>query len=259
VAIVKGKAEESKVHIPEDVCDYLAKSVRSNIRKLEGCLVRICAYASLTGQQVTLPLAKNLLSNILVEGVRCTAGSKILENYTAPYDAAVVRKMKEKGIVIRNIQKTGNTGPAGHGPLCDATRACWITYNGEVYNHVELRRELEAAGERFQSAADTEVVVAAYRRFGPACLERLNGMATLEILPAALAESSGGKADSSPSAGDSASSSSQSPVSSRLRCRRRKPSSSTPLRRRCASPSSPRGSRASSARGWASATCGWRT
>jgi asparagine synthase (glutamine-hydrolysing) len=71
--------------------------------------------------------------------------------------------------------------PAGHGPLCDSEGRCWITYNGEIYNHVELRRELEGLGRRFQSATDTEVVVAAYRQWGRACLDRFNGMFAFAI------------------------------------------------------------------------------
>src|SRR5258706_4846055 len=66
--------------------------------------------------------------------------------------------------------------PTGHQPMCDAEGACWITYNGEIYNHVELRAELEGLGERFISSSDTEVILAAYRRYGPDCLKHFNGM-----------------------------------------------------------------------------------
>jgi len=52
----------------------------------------------------------------------------------------------------------------------------WITYNGEVYNFVELRRELEALGQRFTSDTDTEVVVAAYHQWGPDFVLKMNGM-----------------------------------------------------------------------------------
>lgn len=51
-----------------------------------------------------------------------------------------------------------------------------IAFNGEVYNHLELRRELEALGERFHSQTDTEVVLRAYRRWGIASFSRLRGM-----------------------------------------------------------------------------------
>ncbi len=66
--------------------------------------------------------------------------------------------------------------PAGHQPMCDAGARLWIAYNGEIYNFVELRAELEATGERFGSGSDTEVILAAYRRWGEDCLAHLNGM-----------------------------------------------------------------------------------
>lgn len=52
----------------------------------------------------------------------------------------------------------------------------WLTYNGEIYNFLELRRELSAMGYRFRSESDSEVVVAAYAQWGEACLTRFNGM-----------------------------------------------------------------------------------
>lgn len=52
----------------------------------------------------------------------------------------------------------------------------WITYNGEIYNFLEIRTELQALGHRFRSDTDTEVLVAAYAQWGMACLERFNGM-----------------------------------------------------------------------------------
>lgn len=51
-----------------------------------------------------------------------------------------------------------------------------ITYNGELYNFVDLRRELETRGHAFETRGDTEVVLAAYIEWGPACVERLNGI-----------------------------------------------------------------------------------
>lgn len=71
--------------------------------------------------------------------------------------------------------------PAGAQPMWDATDRFCITYNGEVYNFRNLRRELEAKGHRFRSASDTEVVLAAYAQWGPASLERLNGMFAMAI------------------------------------------------------------------------------
>ena len=66
--------------------------------------------------------------------------------------------------------------PSGHQPMCDPAGQLWITYNGEIYNFVELRHELEALGHVFRSTSDTEVILAAYRRWGRDCLARFNGM-----------------------------------------------------------------------------------
>lgn len=64
----------------------------------------------------------------------------------------------------------------GHQPMSYANGRYWITYNGEIYNHLELRTELEAAGYRFVSHSDTEVILAAYDHWGEECLSRFNGM-----------------------------------------------------------------------------------
>jgi asparagine synthase (glutamine-hydrolysing) len=66
--------------------------------------------------------------------------------------------------------------PAGHQPMASDDSRLWITYNGEIYNYVELREELRALGHSFASQSDTEVILAAYRQWGKACLARFNGM-----------------------------------------------------------------------------------
>ncbi len=66
--------------------------------------------------------------------------------------------------------------PTGHQPMCDPRGTLWMVYNGEVYNFVELRQELEALGDTFRGGSDTEVMLAAYRRWGRDCLSRFNGM-----------------------------------------------------------------------------------
>ncbi|MFA6546397.1 MAG: asparagine synthase (glutamine-hydrolyzing) [Limisphaerales bacterium] len=65
---------------------------------------------------------------------------------------------------------------AGHQPMLSRDGRHVIVFNGEIYNHAALRQELEAAGERFESRSDTEVILAMYRRHGPACVHELEGM-----------------------------------------------------------------------------------
>ena len=70
--------------------------------------------------------------------------------------------------------------PAGHQPMVYRDRY-WMAYNGEVYNYRELRAELERKGYTFTSDTDSEVILAAYDRWGPDCLKRFNGMWGLAI------------------------------------------------------------------------------
>jgi len=65
VAILKKKAEAEAVPLPDNVAMYIAGKIKSNIRELEGSLIRLIAYASLTGQELSLTLAQEVLKNIL--------------------------------------------------------------------------------------------------------------------------------------------------------------------------------------------------
>jgi asparagine synthase (glutamine-hydrolysing) len=71
--------------------------------------------------------------------------------------------------------------PAGHQPMAGAGGRHWLIFNGEVYNYIELREELAARGHCFRTGSDTEVVLAAYAEWGPACLQRFNGMWALAL------------------------------------------------------------------------------
>jgi asparagine synthase (glutamine-hydrolysing) len=69
----------------------------------------------------------------------------------------------------------------GHMPMCNENRTVWITYNGEIYNFAELRRELQSKGHHFASNTDTEVVIHLYEQEGEDCVRRLNGMFAFAI------------------------------------------------------------------------------
>jgi asparagine synthase (glutamine-hydrolysing) len=63
----------------------------------------------------------------------------------------------------------------GAQPMADEAGTVWISYNGEIFNYVELRAELRARGHHFRTASDTEVIVHAWKEWGPASFERFNG------------------------------------------------------------------------------------
>ncbi len=72
--------------------------------------------------------------------------------------------------------------PSGHLPMCDGTSNYWITYNGEVYNYIEIRNELIEFGYNFKTSSDTEVVLQAYIQWGEKCVEKFEGMFALAIV-----------------------------------------------------------------------------
>ena len=82
--------------------------------------------------------------------------------------------------------------PTGAQPMVDASGRWVIVFNGEIYNFVELRAELEAEGVAFRGRSDTEVLLGAYQRWGEGCLARLNGMFAFAIYDS-------GSSDASPS------------------------------------------------------------
>ncbi len=64
----------------------------------------------------------------------------------------------------------------GDQPMTNEDRSVWIVFNGEIYNHHQLRRELEAKGHQFRTSSDTEAIVHAYEEFGDECVDHLDGM-----------------------------------------------------------------------------------
>lgn len=65
IAILIKKAEKEKIKLPEEVCHWLASKIKSNIRELEGCLIKLAAHSSLTGLPITIEMAKNVLKDVI--------------------------------------------------------------------------------------------------------------------------------------------------------------------------------------------------
>ncbi len=70
---------------------------------------------------------------------------------------------------------------SGHQPLANENQDVWIVYNGEIYNHAELRADLEAKGHRYRTRSDTETIVHLYEEYGSDCVKHLRGMFAFAI------------------------------------------------------------------------------
>ncbi|HUI93297.1 MAG TPA: asparagine synthase (glutamine-hydrolyzing) [Chitinivibrionales bacterium] len=69
-----------------------------------------------------------------------------------------------------------DVSPAGHQPMSDWGQNVWLVFNGEIYNYIELRAELEKKGHKFHTSSDTEVLIYSYLEWGMDCLAKFNGM-----------------------------------------------------------------------------------
>jgi asparagine synthase (glutamine-hydrolysing) len=69
----------------------------------------------------------------------------------------------------------------GHQPITNEDQALWIVFNGEIYNHQELRKDLEARGHRYRTRSDTETIVHLYEEYGEDCVQHLRGMFAFAI------------------------------------------------------------------------------
>jgi len=94
-AILKRKAETEGVPLPDNVAIYIAGKIKSNVRELEGSLIRLIAYASLTGREITLALAQDVLRNVLQNDDRAVT-IEIVQKAVADHYSLKVAELKSK-------------------------------------------------------------------------------------------------------------------------------------------------------------------
>lgn len=92
------------------------------------------------------------------------------------------RAVEEKGVAFghRRLAIIDLTD-AGRQPFANDDRSIWLTFNGEIYNYIEIRNELKRRGRNFRTETDVEVLLRAYEEFGVDCLPKLNGMFAFAI------------------------------------------------------------------------------
>ena len=95
VAILKKKSEAEAVPLPDNVAIYIAGKIKSNIRELEGSLIRLVAYASLTGREISLSLAQDVLKNILDHEEKAVT-IEIIQKFVADYYQLKLAELKSR-------------------------------------------------------------------------------------------------------------------------------------------------------------------
>jgi chromosomal replication initiator protein len=104
MAILKAKAQENTINLPNDICEFVAKKSESSIRELEGYLIRIAAYASLSGREITMDLAKEVLSKITKQGFdREVTVEEIVKTVAGKFNIKIIdikSEKKNKNLVV---------------------------------------------------------------------------------------------------------------------------------------------------------------
>ncbi len=128
----------------------------------------MCGIAGMIGLQVCESIVKRMLGSMQHRGP---------DDYGVHHVRGVAQNVVLGSVRLAII----DLSPAGHMPMVDETTGNVIVFNGEIYNFPELRHQMEASGELFRSATDTEVVLKAYKRWGLDCLKRFRGMFAFAI------------------------------------------------------------------------------
>lgn len=123
------------------------------------------------------------------------AGILNLADASAPSEAALRQMLAmvrhrgpdQFGIYLSDQVALGNARlsivdlSGGQQPIANEDESLWIVFNGEIFNHIELRADLEAKGHQFTTHCDTEVILHLYEEYGPECLRQLNGQFAIAI------------------------------------------------------------------------------
>jgi chromosomal replication initiator protein len=106
VAILRKKAEEGEISIADEVLEYIARNCRSNVRELEGAVIKLLAYSSLTQRDITSELAREALGGVLApEGERTPEAirKRVAESFGVPVENMVSRRRTKEVTVPRQV------------------------------------------------------------------------------------------------------------------------------------------------------------
>ena len=154
VAILKKKADAEAVPLPDNVALYIASKIKSNIRDLEGSLIRLVAYASLTGQDITLALAQDVLKNVIGQDEKAITIDTI-QKFVADYYELKVERTE----VAQQRQVRHDPAPGGDVPLQGADARVAARHRPELRRST-TRRSSTPSGRWRSSGRRTRISTA---------------------------------------------------------------------------------------------------
>ena len=122
-----------------------------------------------------------IVGNICDEDINWINQASILLKHRGPDFGSLWLSPSKNAVLAHRRLSIIDTSDESNQPFLSTDGKLIISFNGEIYNYIELRNELIALGESFKTSGDTEVLLASYRRWGTNCLDRLNGMFAFAI------------------------------------------------------------------------------
>jgi len=158
VAILKRKAEAEAVPLPDNVAMYMAGRVKSNIRELEGSLIRLIAYASLTGREISMDLAQDVLRNVIDQDEKAITIESI-QKYVAERYALKVADLKSrnnsKSVALPRQIAMYLCKNLTHASLPEIGRSFGGKHHSTVIHSIKKVEEMRKKGTDFNSLIST--------------------------------------------------------------------------------------------------------
>jgi len=154
VAILKRKAEAEAVPLPDSVAMYIAGRIKSNIRELEGSLIRLIAYASLTGREISLDLAHDVLRNVIDQEAKAVT-IETIQRFVADYYQLKIVDLKSrnnsKSIAMPRQVAMYMCKSLTHASLPEIGRSFGGKHHSTVIHSIRKVEEMRKRDEDFNS------------------------------------------------------------------------------------------------------------
>ncbi|MEI8137361.1 MAG: asparagine synthase (glutamine-hydrolyzing), partial [Bacteroidota bacterium] len=150
----------------------LKEKANFNINKKIALMTNAISHRGLDGEGFIIASGNKITPhyNTLKQNYHRTDLNYIPETSLETADTNSFLAFGHRRLSIIDITETG------HQPMCNLDGKTWITFNGEIYNYLEIKTELKNLGHSFISESDTEVILAAYKEWGFNCVQKFNGM-----------------------------------------------------------------------------------